>query len=619
MSQSTSPKPQWYNTAAIRELLTAALSDEELTTLCYDYFRPVHDRFSAGQSRSAKTQLLIEYCERHGEFPRLLTEVNRINPRQYQQFIAQQAHGAIGLHREEIPAVDTRPQAVQEEYQRLAPSEPPTTPPALAAFEDFQFYDQTRLCQQILQSNANHIELYGPGGVGKTYILRHIANRRQDTLAPYLDLREFKTVEAVRQETIRQLWDGAASPPTAADAMALARALHARYHDPQTPVRHVLFALDAATEGHKKLIDWLISVDGLINEPLRNALDVIGIGDDLKLQVVIASRRPIVKASSYHPYFHFERIPVDRLRKEPDPAKDPIQCMLRELATYLHVPIAPGPCQRIADRVYDLTGGHPGCAKLLLLAIADRGFVIRQESEWRRLFKTYVLPTIQREMLGSLADIDLIPVFWVLSVFGGFDQRLLGELLQRQLLPGPSLTDRREVQRYARKLRRRLMDTYLVHEPTVGKSMYSINHPVSRVLALSMQYLSPDRYRAITGAALEIFTDWLQSAEISAERSITSLIQIVYHWFKALEMEKAAGAISSKKEICGRISSALDTYLSVLLTTINEVDWPSYFPQLRDHWHQAEKLREAALRATGNRRCYEKLTHQVDDFVQNYL
>jgi hypothetical protein len=75
-----------YNTAAVRELVMAAFSDEELTTFCYDNFRPVYEEFTTGMSRTQKVQRLVETCERRGEMEKLLAQVERANPYQYDRF-----------------------------------------------------------------------------------------------------------------------------------------------------------------------------------------------------------------------------------------------------------------------------------------------------------------------------------------------------------------------------------------------------------------------------------------------------------------------------------------------------------------------------------------------------
>ena len=64
----------------------AAFSDEELTTFCYDNFRPVYEEFATGMSRTQKVQMLVAYCERRGEMAELLARVERANPYQYARF-----------------------------------------------------------------------------------------------------------------------------------------------------------------------------------------------------------------------------------------------------------------------------------------------------------------------------------------------------------------------------------------------------------------------------------------------------------------------------------------------------------------------------------------------------
>lgn len=79
-------QPVDYNLRAIRILLTVALDDEELTSLCFDHFRRVYEEFSTGMSKRQKVQRLIEYCERHGELDRLLGIIRHLNPVQYSRF-----------------------------------------------------------------------------------------------------------------------------------------------------------------------------------------------------------------------------------------------------------------------------------------------------------------------------------------------------------------------------------------------------------------------------------------------------------------------------------------------------------------------------------------------------
>lgn len=75
-----------YNTAAIRQLLIEALSDEDLTIWCYDYFREVYQKFALNMSFPRKVQLLIEHCDRNNLFDELLFLLKELNPNKYAQF-----------------------------------------------------------------------------------------------------------------------------------------------------------------------------------------------------------------------------------------------------------------------------------------------------------------------------------------------------------------------------------------------------------------------------------------------------------------------------------------------------------------------------------------------------
>ena len=72
-------------TADIRKFLTELFSDEELTTLCSDYFRDVYDNFAAGMTKTQKIQLLLDHCQRRDLMPNLLAALERDRPDQYRK------------------------------------------------------------------------------------------------------------------------------------------------------------------------------------------------------------------------------------------------------------------------------------------------------------------------------------------------------------------------------------------------------------------------------------------------------------------------------------------------------------------------------------------------------
>ena len=70
-------------TADIRKLLTELFSDEELTILCYDYFRDVYDDFALGMAKGQKIQRLIERCDHREAIPSLLAALSAERAAQY--------------------------------------------------------------------------------------------------------------------------------------------------------------------------------------------------------------------------------------------------------------------------------------------------------------------------------------------------------------------------------------------------------------------------------------------------------------------------------------------------------------------------------------------------------
>jgi hypothetical protein len=70
-------------TADIRKFLIELFNDEELTVLCFDYFRDVYDDFTLGMSKGQKIQRLLERCDHREAIPRLLAAMAAERTAQY--------------------------------------------------------------------------------------------------------------------------------------------------------------------------------------------------------------------------------------------------------------------------------------------------------------------------------------------------------------------------------------------------------------------------------------------------------------------------------------------------------------------------------------------------------
>ena len=78
-----------WNTAVVRDLLSAAFSDEELVTFCFDHFPAVYQDLGSGMGKGQKVQRLLEHCLRRGQMEELLARVHERNPDQYVRFATQ--------------------------------------------------------------------------------------------------------------------------------------------------------------------------------------------------------------------------------------------------------------------------------------------------------------------------------------------------------------------------------------------------------------------------------------------------------------------------------------------------------------------------------------------------
>jgi formylglycine-generating enzyme required for sulfatase activity len=69
----------------LREFITKAFNDDELTALCFDSFRDVYEDFTSGMPKSQKIQSLLDYCRRRDTWRQLLTALSKTRPQQFEQ------------------------------------------------------------------------------------------------------------------------------------------------------------------------------------------------------------------------------------------------------------------------------------------------------------------------------------------------------------------------------------------------------------------------------------------------------------------------------------------------------------------------------------------------------
>ncbi len=146
-----------YNLAAIRELVAAAFSDEELRTLCFGHYSAVYEQFAAGQSKDDRVLRLVEHADRHGLLNELLAVVKAANLHQYTLF-----EPRLG-----VPDGPSSSSSTSLPPQRISLAKLPSTHPDLFGRErELGWLDEA-----WAGSGTNIVEFVAWGGVGKTALV----------------------------------------------------------------------------------------------------------------------------------------------------------------------------------------------------------------------------------------------------------------------------------------------------------------------------------------------------------------------------------------------------------------------------------------------------------------
>jgi hypothetical protein len=193
-------------TRELRKQLTDGFSDEELTFFCYDYYREVHQQFTAGMTMPAMVQLLLEHCERTRQLDMLVVLLRQERPALFelipQPEIRNSAPAPPPARPEEpvvvvppttepvatsLPPATTAPAVVQT----AVPAAQPGFAPATAATSNpytmggvvrgANFYGRAQLIEDLLSGNDRAIWVVGCRRIGKSSLLRRakqIANDR---------------------------------------------------------------------------------------------------------------------------------------------------------------------------------------------------------------------------------------------------------------------------------------------------------------------------------------------------------------------------------------------------------------------------------------------------------
>ena len=147
--------PSGYGTGAIRELLLAAFTANELPRFCRDrlLLRPIVGRFGPKYNLEDMAAEVIDYCETQHLLDELLSQVREANPRQYARFESRLPISAEALAEAGCP------------YRGLE---------VFYAEHEPNYFGREAMVRKLLGrlGETNFVAVVGPSGCGKSSLVR---------------------------------------------------------------------------------------------------------------------------------------------------------------------------------------------------------------------------------------------------------------------------------------------------------------------------------------------------------------------------------------------------------------------------------------------------------------
>ncbi len=98
-----------YNLREIADLINQALTNQDFNDLVFYDFPDVQGQFTPGMPRGQQVRILIEYVSKRQEIEKLLTAIQSINPRVYQQFVERSPNQPLAVLTSPTSLVNSEP------------------------------------------------------------------------------------------------------------------------------------------------------------------------------------------------------------------------------------------------------------------------------------------------------------------------------------------------------------------------------------------------------------------------------------------------------------------------------------------------------------------------------
>lgn len=490
-----------------------------------------------------------------------------------------------------------------------------------------EFVNRREEIIQIRSMIESILELVGPSGYGKSYILKAIQENVLGTTPnsiwhyTYIDFsmpdNRRLLLDVTRTSIITKIIDELKGELTnqqiaISGVVDIIGKLYAQDHLGQIAALQItsvfLFMFDGLDGIPEETIKWLIGPDGPIGDTITNSFSQLIPRPIFKM--VLSSRRPVIKSRSWCKQ-KILRHSVTALNI------NVVEDLLRDALRNQGTQVTQEALSSWAQDIWNLTSGHPRCVNRLCLKVARDFFCL---PELRRLFEENVIGVILQETLNSYHE-SIQYLLWCLSPFRRINEDVLLVLAHHKfLLMDGGLRFKFSDQS---QLIEQLLKTALFVEDEF-KFTFKFEYAVRRILHRWMKYEAPKIYQQLNQIACAMYEERIQDlnglgekqkaiSTISTDWRRVYMQEAIYHLI--LELEHDQG---DKKNWSKFLETKIDFYLKNLYSRAHKLEVMGRLKDLIwDEWEKDDELHEEINRIVGDNQAGDQID-QIMEKLNNY-
>ncbi|MBD3337889.1 MAG: TIR domain-containing protein [Candidatus Lokiarchaeota archaeon] len=507
--------------------------------------------------------------------------------------------------------------------------------------DPLEFVNRDQEISVIRNAKKTIIQVHGPSGFGKSYVLRYLAENKNNNSGSrddyaccyiYLDFSEDEnrelnndeTLELLNKKIIKQLSEKlknlyASNELPELDRITVTDALFRIYErfnrtskngDHIEPI--IYFIFDGLDNISENCIKKLVGAGGYLEKMIAAFNNLVT--PQPTFRMIFSARHQIIRRN-----WCFETPIYITISKLDDRA---VRNLLTQAIERLHPVLikkkllTPQTVEELTNVVYTLSQGHPRIINRLCLTIAKK---IHTKPNKELLFKQNVIGVILQETLNSYHE-SIQYLLWCLSPFRRFNEDVLSVLAYHKII----LLDGDSTDRFADQSRliAQLMKTALFNQDEM-KFTFRFDFAVRRILQSWMKFEAPELYQQLNDIACIMYEDRIKNlnglgtGQEAADNIETSwrrvyILEAIYHHVMKIEYDN----IENWKDY---LKDKINQYLDNLYRRSKKIEIDYRLQELiLDDWDEDEEIKEQIIRVSENDQAKTDLDKIFKDLVYRH-